>query len=316
MYSLNTIPFGGFVKIFGENGLEEGVGDKSRNFSAKPKWVQAIVLAAGVTCNIILAWVLLSIGLMVGLPASTDLLSANDHVTSTQLVIAGVAPQTPAALAGLKAGDEVLSLRVGAATTDAITTPSAGEMQDFVARHGTKAIALEYKRGGEVQVVQVTPEMGSNQTPAIGVNLAEVGLIKLSPPQALWFGAKLTGRLTVLTVTTFANFIYTTIVGTGSLSDLTGPVGLVSLVGDAANLGWVYLLTFTALISVNLAVINLLPIPALDGGRLLFLLIEAIKRSPIKPRSTQIANTIGAVALLLLMAIVTYHDIARLLHLG
>jgi regulator of sigma E protease len=205
-------------------------------------------------------------------PASTDLLSANDHVTSTQLVIAGVAPQTPAALAGLKAGDEVLSLRVGAATTDAITTPSAGEMQDFVARHGTKAIALEYKRGGEVQVVQVTPEMGSNQTPAIGVNLAEVGLIKLSPPQALWFGAKLTGRLTVLTVTTFANFIYTTIVGTGSLSDLTGPVGLVSLVGDAANLGWVYLLTFTALISVNLAVINLLPIPALDGGRLLCLL--------------------------------------------
>jgi regulator of sigma E protease len=110
----------------------------------------------------------------------------------------------------------------------------------------------------------------------------------------------------------FYNLIAQALAGHGSLSEVTGPVGLVGIVGDVSRFGFVYLLSFTALISVNLAVINLIPFPALDGGRLLFLLIEKIKGSPIKPKVANIANMAGFALLILLMLVVTYHDIAKL----
>jgi regulator of sigma E protease len=317
-YSINLIPFGGFVKIFGENGVGEETIDLNRNFSVKPKWVQAIVLAAGVTFNILLAWILISIGLMFGLPASPDLIKPGEQAIESSLVISGVLPQSPAATAQLQSGDEIISLTVGKTIPTTVAKPTAEQMQQFILAHANSDIALEYQRAGEKRLVTLTPQAapGSQASPAIGVSLAEISVVQLSPLKAIVYGAKLTGRLTVLTTTTFAKFIYRTMVGAGSISDLTGPVGLVGLVGEAASLGWVYLLTFTALISVNLAVINLLPIPALDGGRLLFLLIEAIKGSALNARIVNAANIAGFALLLLLMLVVTYHDIARLLHLG
>lgn len=318
-YSVNLIPFGGFVKIFGENGVADDTTDLNRNFSLKPKWVQAIVLVAGVTFNVILAWVLLSIGLMFGLPASPDLIHPGEQNVIRSLVIASVLPQSPAALAHLESGDEIASLSVSVPAPVTITNPSAEEMQQFIAAQAPHEIVLEYRRNGEPEVVSIKPQANLAEgvaTPAIGVSLSEINLVKLSPLQAIMYGAKLTARLTVLTTTTFGTFIYKAIVGASSINELTGPVGLVSLVGEAAGLGWVYLLTFTALISVNLAVINLLPIPALDGGRLLFLLIEAIKGSALSARTVQVANITGFALLMLLMLVVTYHDIARLLHLG
>ena len=100
--------------------------------------------------------------------------------------------------------------------------------------------------------------------------------------------------------------------GEGDLSSITGPVGIVGLVGDASRLGFTYLLTFTALISINLAVVNLLPFPALDGGRLLFVAIESITRRPINPKFAQITNTVGFALLIILMLIITYRDILKL----
>jgi regulator of sigma E protease len=101
--------------------------------------------------------------------------------------------------------------------------------------------------------------------------------------------------------------------GHGNLSAVTGPIGIVGVVGDAAKFGFVYLLSFTALISINLAVINLIPFPALDGGRLLFLLIEKIKGSRINPKIANTANIIGFGLLMILMVVITYHDIVKLL---
>src|SRR5258708_4065870 len=101
--------------------------------------------------------------------------------------------------------------------------------------------------------------------------------------------------------------------GKGSFSSVTGPVGIVGIVGDVYKLGFTYLLSFAALISVNLSIINILPFPALDGGRLLFLLIEKIKGSPIKPKVANAANMIGFAILIILMLLVTYHDVAKLL---
>ena len=114
------------------------------------------------------------------------------------------------------------------------------------------------------------------------------------------------------TVVGLYNLIANGIRGKGNLSDVSGPVGMIGIVGDASKFGLAYLLSFAALISVNLAIINLIPFPALDGGRLLFLLIEKIKGSRINPKFSNTANMVGFAILILLMLLVTYHDVIKL----
>ncbi len=140
-----------------------------------------------------------------------------------------------------------------------------------------------------------------------------IGNLKLPIHKAVFEGLKLSSNLVIATFSGFYTLIYDGVTGHGNLSAVTGPIGIVGVVGDAAKFGFIYLLSFTALISINLAVINLIPFPALDGGRLLFLLIEKIKGSRIRSNTANIINTIGFGLLMLLMAIITYHDIVNLL---
>ena len=139
-----------------------------------------------------------------------------------------------------------------------------------------------------------------------------IGTVKLPLFSALKEGMSLTWFITKGTVLGLYTLIAEGIQGKGSFSSVTGPVGMVGIVGDAYQFGFVYLLSFTALISVNLAIINLLPFPALDGGRLFFLLIEKIKGSRINPKFANTANMIGFGILIILMLAVTYHDIVKL----
>ncbi len=120
-------------------------------------------------------------------------------------------------------------------------------------------------------------------------------------------------RLTWLTAKSLLVFIYQAITGTADYGQVTGPVGLVGMVGDVRALGFMYLLSFTALISINLSIVNLLPIPALDGGRLLFVIIEAIIRRPISPKVFNMANIIGFSILMILMFVITFRDIVHLI---
>jgi regulator of sigma E protease len=129
----------------------------------------------------------------------------------------------------------------------------------------------------------------------------------------VWEGLKLSSNLVAITAVGFYNLIHDAVTGHGSIAGITGPVGIVGVVGDAAKFGFVYILSFTALISLNLAVINLVPFPALDGGRLLFLLIEKIKGSRLNPKVSNTINLIGFSVLMLLMVFITYHDIVKLL---
>ncbi|MCX6747749.1 MAG: site-2 protease family protein, partial [Candidatus Nomurabacteria bacterium] len=129
---------------------------------------------------------------------------------------------------------------------------------------------------------------------------------------ALWEGLKLDWAVTKGTVVGLYTLIADGIKGQGSFASVAGPVGMVGIVGDASQFGFAYLLSFAALISVNLAIINLIPFPALDGGRLLFLLIEKIKGSRIRPEIANTANTIGFFILIALMLVVTYHDVVKL----
>ena len=154
------------------------------------------------------------------------------------------------------------------------------------------------------------PEGGKE--PVIGISMDQIGKVKLSFFQALSEGMQMTISATKETALGLYTLIADALSGHGSLDSVTGPVGLVGIVGDAYVFGFSYLLSFTAIISINLAIINLIPFPALDGGRLFFLLIEKIKGSRMNQKFFNISNMVGFAILILLMAVVTYKDITRL----
>jgi len=311
-YNLNSLPFGGYVKIFGENGDDETVTeeDKKRSFVNKPRYIQALVLVAGVVMNFLVAWLLLSVGYMSGLPSSTSMVPKGGAVSNQYLTITSVSKGSPAELSGLKTGDKIIKL---SNVDDYTTTPSAESVQYFIRKHGTENIKIDIQRGPDAKEINVIPTNNKEGTPAIGIAMDMIGTLKLPVHKAVWEGLKLTSDITAGTAVGFYKLISNAIIGKGDMSQVTGPIGIVGVVGDAAKFGFIYLLSFTALISVNLAVINLLPFPALDGGRLLFLLIEKIKGSRINPKIGNWVNMIGFGLLMVLMVFITYHDIVKLI---
>jgi len=310
-YTLNVIPFGGFVKIFGENPDDASINgpDAARSFVHKNKLAQIAVLVAGVAFNFIFAWILISIGFMSGMPVSVS--QFNTYPLENQRVmITAVSPDSPAFQAGIKVGDAITDVSVGALRPVELTTDS---VRTFIAAHGGESVAIVINRGTVEETKKVTPITGvvANKA-AIGVGLDTVGSADLPFVAAFKEGAILTWRLTVAVAEGLVTFLQHLFTGAGTFSEVTGPIGIAGMVGDAQTLGLVYLLSFTALISINLGVINLIPFPALDGGRVLFVLIEAVTRRRIKPAITNTVNTVGFALLLLLMVAVTYKDIVNL----
>ncbi|MEK7471302.1 MAG: site-2 protease family protein [Patescibacteria group bacterium] len=331
-YSFNLLPLGGFVKIFGENVdeadfVEVGFLDKKetsekielakRSLANKPKWQQAIVLFAGIFANFLLAWILFSIGFMSGLPTSVGSEVAGYKLQDVHLVIVSILPKSPAENAGLKIGDKIIniqSLPAGGVSGGNFTTYINPEIiKDFIVSGKGKEIDIGYIRGknSEVNIAKVSPKENNGQF-TIGISMDEIGTAKLPFFTALWEGMKLNWFMIKNTAVGLYTLIKEGIQGKGSFASVTGPVGIVGIVGDAYQFGFVYLLSFTALISINLAIINLIPFPALDGGRLFFLLIEKIKGSRISPKIANTVNMIGFGILILLMVVITFHDVAKL----
>lgn len=312
-YTFNLLPIGGFVRIFGENPDDENIygPDANRSFVNKPRWQQAIVLFAGVFANFLLAWFLFSIGFMSGFPTSVNS-EADYKLQDVNLVIISIVPNSPAEIAGLQSGDKITSLKSG---SDEILDINPEILKAFVISHKDREIEIGYIRGGnsEISYVKLAPVAGvMDGKPAIGIAIDQVGIAKLSFFVALKEGMRLNLSITKGTAVGLYTLITDSVRGKGSFASVTGPVGLVGIVGDAYQFGFIYLMSFAALISINLAIINLLPFPALDGGRLFFLLIEKIKGSRINPNVVNTANTIGFGLLILLMLIVTYKDVMKL----
>jgi regulator of sigma E protease len=316
-YSLNAIPFGGFVKIHGENPDEDSISgpDQGRSMVNKPKRVQAAVLVAGVAFNILLAWMLFVIGFMSGLPTSMSEVPPGAQVNELGLMITSVMPNSPAEEAGVKPGDRILAVETPAGLLDG---PAISEVQDAMAAHGGQEVILSVERGigerAEALSLEVIPEEGLAAGRAgIGVTMDQVGIMRLPFFSAIWEGTKFTVRITGVIAVALWDFFSQLFRGQADLSTVAGPVGLVGLVGDASQLGFIYLLSFTALISINLALINLIPFPALDGGRLLFLFIEWLKGSPISPKVANTLNFVGFALLITLMLVITFSDITRII---
>jgi len=310
VYSVNAIPFGGFVKIFGENPDEDSINgsDKGRSFVHIAKWKQAIVLASGVFMNVLFAWLLFSIAYLSGM---TTIVSGTDakYIQDAHVLILATLPESPAEKAGFLPGDQVRAFAIGGATT---TAPSVDELQAAVKSSEGQALVFDVDRVGEKVYLEVLPEKAAADAYAIGVSMDQAGKVVLPLHLAIWEGGKLTVDMFVGIATNLYTLAHDALLGKADFSQVSGPVGIARLVGDAGKLGIVYLLSFTAFISLNLAVLNLVPFPALDGGRILFVLIEAIKRSPIKPVIANWTNTVGFGLLILLMLFITYRDIVRL----
>ena len=316
LYTLNALPFGGFVKIFGEDAhlpmSDIGQNEKAVSFQYKPKWIQALVLVSGVMMNVIFAWFLISLGFMIGLPTPVEH-DGFGAVTDAYVIVVDVLPLSPAEKAGLQMGDKILSVK---SESDVLQGPdlTKANAQQFIRESKSKTIDITYSRG-KASPATITIEPNADIVPngqAIGIAMDDIGILKLPAHLAFIEGARTTGFLIKATAFGLGTFFGNAITLHADFSQVSGPIGIASVVGEATSLGFVYLLSLVALISINLAIINLLPFPALDGGRLLFVLIEAIIRQPIPTKIVQWTNMVGFAVLILLMIVVTGHDILKL----
>lgn len=309
-YAINSIPFGGYVKIFGENPDDESMKgpDSARSFVNQSRIKQATVLVSGITFNILFAWILISISFMSGLTTSIQG-SYSSYVKDAHVIVIAAQADSPARLAGLSGGETILSLESEGKRLDQVTVDNA---QDFIAK-SNGPIKIEYKKDNQQKTVNITAIGGVIEgRKAIGIAMDTIGTVKLPPHRAFFEGAKLTISATKNIAIGLYNFVFDAFRGKADFSQVTGPVGIVGLVGEASTLGVVYLLSFSAFISINLAVINVIPFPALDGGRLLFVAIEAARRKAINPALANLLNSIGFALLILLMLVVTYKDIVKM----
>jgi regulator of sigma E protease len=314
-YTLNWIPFGGFVKIFGENPDEESISgpDSVRSFVHKPKWVQVLVLAAGVGFNVLIAWVIIFSVFVFG---TTTTLAPSEvgHARDVSLRIIEVLPDSPAAQAGLAVGDTITGIEAGGEKLKEFSPDAA---TNFIAAHSTNPLVFTLLHEGQQETITTEAHTGviadEPDRSAVGVGMSYVGVLRTPPLEALVAATKTTTSLLVNITVSLAAFFASAFTFSADLSQIAGPVGIVGLVGQAASFGAASVLMFMAFISLNLAVVNLLPVPALDGGRILFVLIEALKGSPIKPRVANTLNTAGFALLILLMIAITYHDILRII---
>ena len=249
-YTFNLLPIGGFVKIFGENPDDENTNgpDKERSFVNKPRWQQALVLFAGVSANFFLAWLLFSFGFMSGLPASVGSEPQGYTLTDVNLTIISVIEESPAEVAGLKSGDKIISIQSGGEEVSSINPDT---FKSFITSHGNKEIEIGYIRGLEEKInyIKVIPDGGvAGGEPKIGIAMDQIGIAKLPPLTAFWEGMKLTLYVTKGTALGLYTLVLDGLKGKGNLDAITGPVGMVGIVGDAYQFGFVYLLSFSALL--------------------------------------------------------------------
>jgi regulator of sigma E protease len=308
-YTINWLPLGGFVRLFGdEETKEHGKG----SFQDASRTVQAAILIAGVAMNALLAWVLLAWSLHLGVPTLVQEPAAGEQV---QLFIADVVPGSPAAAAGIAAGDELLSIADKKGAVAAPLTPHA--VSAFVASRPGQELTVTYLHSKATTTTLVRPAngvvAGSEHKPALGVALALVATRALPWPEAIQKSVPLTLSYFKATFDGVWQLIAGAFTLNAPIDQVVGPVGLVSVIGEAAQNGFGNVIKLAGFISVNFAIINLIPIPALDGGRLAVLGVEAVLRRPAPRLAVQIINTIGVACLMLLMLVVTYHDIAKLL---
>lgn len=299
-YCISVFPLGGFVKMLGEQ-PNEPVPPEERtwSFSHRPVWERAAVVGAGPICNLLFAAVIFfAIFLFYGRPILLP-------------EIGEIQPGSPAMEAGISPGDSIVSV-------GAIPVASWDEVSEKVRQSAGRTLAITLERERETLTVQVVPRLeklknifGEEvEVPVIGITASGKMITeRLNPLTAVSEALTRTWDLIVLTGQGFVKIFQRVV----PLSSLGGPILIAQLAGQQAEQGILNLFYFMALLSINLGLLNLLPIPVLDGGHLMFFLIETITGRPLSVRQMERAQQIGILILGALMLLVFYNDIARVL---
>ncbi len=302
-YVISAFPLGGFVKMFGENPDEQVVeeADQRASFAHKQVWQRFLIVLAGPVFNLLFAFVLFwGLFLIVGVPDSRDTTS-----------IGQVNEKSPAAMAGLLAGD----------TIEQINSRAIHKWEDVlssVKESGGQPLEIQVKRGSEQKTVTVVPAMDEVKS-IFGEVVEHRYMIGIAKAEALVYEQVGLVKATQAALTQTWSYIYLTVMGFVKLaqrvvpmSEMGGPILIAQLAGKQMAAGWIHLVFFMGLLSVNLGILNLLPVPVLDGGHLVFMSIEAVRHKPLSERVQVIAQQCGMVMLGSLMILVFYNDLVRI----
>ncbi len=296
-YLVSAVPLGGYVKMVGESGEDDLTDeDRQRSFQGKSPLRRIVIVAAGPLFNLIFAYLVFIVVYMVGVPFATS-------------KIGEVVKDKPAARAGLRANDVVAAVNGKAVSKWA-------DLSRAILDSSGKAIDLQVRRGSKIFPVHVIPEirtyknlLGDTVTsPVIGIVAADDFVVqRFGLPEAFQQGSVQTWNVVKLTVLSLMKIVSRAI----PLDTIGGPIMIAKIAGQQAAAGFVSFLAFMALLSINLGILNLLPIPVLDGGHLVFYTWELISRRPVSMKTREIAQQVGLMLLVGLMVLAFYNDIVR-----
>ncbi len=307
VYSLNWLPIGGFVKLAGEDEEEtskQKAGNRKQYFWARTKKERAAILLAGVAMNFLLA---------VGITAY--LLTQGVMEPSGRVRVERVMEESPAQSAGLKAGDVVKEIRCQKVTatcgTQAVTVPS--DLITFTRAHKGEAVILVVERGNEELTVSLTPrtQYPAGQGP-MGVAISDLEKKTYSLLDAPIKAVEISLSRAWDMLRSIGFLVWRIITLQPLQADVAGPIGIAEVTGQAVKFGWMAVLEFMSVLSLNLAVLNVLPIPALDGGRLAFVFLEKLLGRRIKPAFEKSTHQVGMIILFALILLVSINDILRI----
>ncbi len=294
-YCINLIPFGGYVKMLGEEKESSSV----RSFSSKRARIKLLIITAGVIMNFILAGILFSIGYMVGMTPIRVNPNVIGGAQEHNVYIAQINDNSPAKMAGLKTGDIIEGF------------DSNEEFSEYTRSNLGNKISLVIKRNNEQIVKEVV--VSNNEDAPIGVGVVDIPVVKLGFLKAIKYGfiemALTTSYIFVMVKDVIAGIFR------GKVSEgIAGPVGIFNLTGEAIKMGFSYIVQWTAILSINLGIINILPLPALDGGRAIFILAEGVfRRKVLRSEIENILHFIGFVLLIAAIIAITFREVIALI---
>ncbi len=305
LYSINLLPLGGFVKLFGEESdsyeKEKTIHRKYRAFVNKKPWQRVVVLTAGVLGNFLLGWLLISVLFTRGIPTPTS-----------NIIVEKVQPNSPADQADIKEKDTIIRAKVG---NKEIVFQNADQLTTLAKESAGKNMILQVGRGKKNLVLVVTPR----SNPPAGQGPLGIIITSYMEKKYPWYQAPFYGLIEAYRITkTIGSELVRTLVMVVTLQktqvEVAGPIGIAQFTGQAIKYGLNAVFEFIAILSLNLAVLNILPFPALDGGRLVFVLYEWISKRPVNKNLEKYLNLVGFSVLLFLVVLISIHDIVKLIN--
>jgi len=303
LYSINLLPLGGFVKLYGEEYNELSKNDENRTFVNKKPWQKTLIILGGVIGNFLLGWFIFSYLVTQGVP-----------VPINKVIIEKVTKNSPADISGLKEKDVISKLILPNSPNNSVPLTSASTLIEETKKFAGQTIKLLIQRNNQNITINLTPR----KNPPKGEGPLGIAITSFIEKKYPWYTAPYYGlieasNITYKIATELGKLILGLITFQKPHVDVTGPVGIANLAGQAIKFGRNAFLEFLALLSLNLAIINILPFPALDGGRLIFVLYEGILKKKLNKDIEKYTNLIGFIILLSLAVLITVNDIIKII---